>query len=192
MNDTIKYYIDNFKEYVDSTKDIDMTELYIDFLANIKGSDILDVGSGSLRDSLYFRDLGFNVSCLDPVVNFYNLALENNFEAYNQCITQINLSNQFDGIWACASLLHVDSTLINKAFYKCHKALRNNGVMFCSFKTSESSDVKDNRYFNYLSIDKLKEICITNKFSIIEIKESSDKLNRGNNWISVIIRKMTL
>lgn len=189
MDDTIKYYEENALEYISNTKDADMSEHYLMFLSNLEGSDILDVGFGSLRDSYYFRDLGFNVSCLDPVKEFCNNAITNNFTTYNESIIDVKFSNEFNGIWACASLLHIDSSLLNKAFYKCYKALKSNGIMYCSFKVGDYDEFKDGRYFNYITKDKLEELCIQNKFKIINIINSSDNLNRDITWISAVIKK---
>lgn len=186
MNKTVKYYESNFKEYINKTKDVDMSDEYISFISNLKGENILDLGFASLRDSFYFRDIGFNVSCLDPVKSFCDIAIENNFTTYNSCIEETNFSNEFNGIWACASLIHVEEENINKAIYKCYKALKSNGIMYCSFKINKD---KDERYFNNLSKEKLINLFQTNKFNIIEINESNDKLQRDNTWISFLMKK---
>ncbi len=184
--DTKKYYQKNYKQYIEKTKDIDMSNHYISFISNLKGESILDLGFGSLRDSFYFRDIGFNVSCLDIVKEFCDIAKENEFTVYNQDILDTNFSNEFNGIWACASLLHIEETNLNKAFYKCYKALKNNGVMYCSFKLNYQ---EDDRYFNNLSISDLKQIIIKNKFNILETNEFDDELKRDIKFVGFILKK---
>ncbi len=43
--------------------------------------------------------------------------------------------NQYDGIWACASVLHLSREKITKIYFtKMHQALKTNGIIYTSFK----------------------------------------------------------
>ena len=53
-------------------------------------------------------------------------------------IEDIKYNNEFDTIWACASLLHLKSNLLVDVFNKCYKALQDNGVLYVSFVTAKS------------------------------------------------------
>ena len=56
-NNTLHFYNNNWKTYIETTLTIDMSNLYNEFLNNIpKGGTILDLGFGSGRDSKTFMD----------------------------------------------------------------------------------------------------------------------------------------
>ena len=63
---TIDYYNKNANMYCDKTINIDMSKQYELFLKYVKtGGKILDFGCGSGRDSLYFKNLGYDVTAID-------------------------------------------------------------------------------------------------------------------------------
>lgn len=59
MNSTIEYYNDNADAFIASTINVDMRQIYDEFEKLLKpNSVILDLGCGSGRDSLYFKNSG--------------------------------------------------------------------------------------------------------------------------------------
>ena len=58
---TLNYYNENAKEYFETTKNIKTTEIYKEFFNMVKPSGkLLDLGCGSGRDSLYFKNAGYD------------------------------------------------------------------------------------------------------------------------------------
>lgn len=188
MNSTVKYYRDNFKEYIENTKDVDMSQQYKFFLSEVKGGKLLDLGAGSLRDSFYFRNIGFNVECLDPVKEFCDIAEENKFKTYNISILDFN-NKGYDAVWACASLLHLNDEEIKKALNISLNSLNENGVMYCSFKKGVGSEIINGRYFTYMNEDYLLMLSKELNFKIIKTYETDDNLSRGNIWINILLKK---
>ena len=132
----MNYYNKHASEYINNTKDVDMKEYYEVFESYLKAnSKILDVGFGSGRESLYFKNKGYIVYSIDPIKEFCeygkSIGLDN---VIQMSIEDINYNNEFDGIWACASLLHLKSNKLVEVFNKCNKALKDNGIMFISIK----------------------------------------------------------
>ena len=188
----MNYYTKNFKEYIQNTKDIDMKEYYNVFEMYLKPhSTILDVGFGSGRDSLYFNSKGHNVYSIDPIKEFCNDAKELGLtNVYQMSIEDIEYNNKFDGIWACASLLHIESNKLVDVFNKCYRALKDNGVMYVSFKYGDFEGIIDDRYFTYLTEESFINIINQTKFKIDKIWiNNKDKLNRDVKWLNVIIVK---
>lgn len=66
-------------------------------------------------------------------------------------VEDIKYNNEFDTIWACASLLHLKSNDLVDVFNKCYKALQDNGVLYVSFKYGDFEGIIDDRYFTYLT-----------------------------------------
>lgn len=156
----MSYYSKHAKEYIDSTINVDMRDYYSIFLCYIESSSkILDVGFGSGRDSLYFKNKGYIVTSIDPIKAFCDnasiLGLKN---VKQMSVEDITYENEFDGIWAFASLLHLESNKLVSVFSKCHKALKDNGVMYVSFKYGDFEGYIQERYFTYLKEDSFKEI----------------------------------
>jgi hypothetical protein len=66
----------------------------------------------------------------------------------NLSFEDISYRDDFDGIWACASLLHVKADDLVMVMSKLRVALKPGGVLYVSFKLGSGSRVKDDgRYF---------------------------------------------
>ena len=106
---TIRYYNENARAYFDSTVALDMGKLYGPFLKHLRpGSKVLDAGCGSGRDSLFFKNQGFQVTAFDASKEMVKLASELlDQKVLLMSFEDLSLTEQYDGIWACASLLHV-------------------------------------------------------------------------------------
>ena len=122
MNQTISYYDKHAEEFCQETKDADMRfcrDKFLDFLErrndmqNIKDNislnmHILDAGCGSGRDAKAFLDAGYQVTAMDASTKMCEEA-EKRLNKQVLCLSfeELIFEREFDGIWACASLLHV-------------------------------------------------------------------------------------
>ena len=123
--DTIQYYKENASEYIRKTQNIDMTSHYEFFAKYLNpGDSILDIGFGSGRDSMHFSK-NYSVTSIDVINEFIeharSLGLLN---VYFQNVQEMMYENNFDAIWACASLLHIRRPELNAVFKKCYKSSR--------------------------------------------------------------------
>ena len=187
----MNYYNKHAKEYINNTKDVDMKEYYEIFESYIKpNSKILDVGFGSGRDSLYFKNKGYEVVSIDPIKEFCDNAKSIGLDNVIQMsIEDIEYNNEFDAIWACASLLHLKSNKLVYVFNKCYKALKGNGVMYVSFKYGDFEGIIDDRYFTYLTEESFTNIINQTNFIIDKLWINEDKLNRNVKWLNGVIKK---
>ena len=110
INNTLDFYNNNSKSYIENTLSLDMSHLYKDFLKYIpKDGHILDLGCGSGRDSLEFIKKGYNVTAVDGSKELAIAASEIiGKEVICSKFEDLQLTESFHGIWACASLLHVN------------------------------------------------------------------------------------
>ena len=125
MNNTLEYYNQNSEAFYSGTVNADMSELYAHFEPLLPaGASILDLGCGSGRDSKAFIDLGYHVTAIDGSEEFCRSASE--YLGINgPCMRfdEISYDNEFDAVWACASLLHVPKDEIHSILQKAHHKL---------------------------------------------------------------------
>ena len=107
--DSIDYYNKYAAKVFEETVDQDMSEIRTEFLNLLEeGDTILDLGCGSGRDSLIFYELGYDVTAMDASEEMCKLAeIHTGLEVLHMTFEEMDFDSVFDGIWACASLLHV-------------------------------------------------------------------------------------
>ena len=188
---TKTYYNENATKYIEDTVDIDMGELYEPFLSEIPAkSEILDIGFGSGRDIIYFSKK-HSVTGIDTSEAFVeNIKSKIDADILLLNVLDMSFTNKFDGIWACASLLHLKKDELSKAFIKCYLALKQKGFMYASFKEGSFEGVQNGRYFTYVSSKILAEILRDTGFFIKNITYTFDKRpNRQEKWINLYLSK---
>lgn len=192
MDINSKYYTENANAFIENTINCDMSVQYNLFLKYVKEQGkILDLGFGSGRDMLHFKSLGFDVEGIDPTDVFVENMKTQGFNVRKQYAEEIVEEEVYDGIWACASLLHVKKENLNDVFKRCFKALKDKGVLYCSFKYGEFEGIRNERFFVYLNEDSFKEIIKDTGFDIEEITYTLDvRPDRADEkWINAILRK---
>ena len=188
------YYNENFESFIKGTVDCNMDEVYRPFLKYLKsGSSILDAGCGSGRDSLNFLNLGFSISAFDISDKMVDSATKlTGIAVKKQSFLDITYEDEFDAIWACASLLHLKREDLAEAFIRLGNSLKKDGIMYCSFKLRDEDFSKDGRAFTCFNESSFKSFLINmNLFDIMEIYITSDtRENRHDElWINAIIKK---
>lgn len=133
---TESYYNKNAQNYFDATFTIDMTKAYERFLSDISaGGRILDAGSGSGRDTLEFLRRGYDVEAFDASSRLAKLSSKRTgVDARVLRFQEFQEEIKYDGIWACASLLHVPETELPMVLQKLVRSLNDGGTFYASFK----------------------------------------------------------
>ena len=149
---TIDYYNKHAEEFTASTFEVDMESLYRPFLAELPGgARILDVGCGSGRDTLAFKNKGYQVDAIDYSEELVKKATQlTGIPVRLQSFYEIDADQAYDGIWACASLLHCERTRLKEVIGKLLSALKPNGMLYMSFKYGNGDRQKDGRQFTDL------------------------------------------
>lgn len=154
------YYDQHAQAFIDSTLDVDMQSIYARFTSHLEpGASILDAGCGSGRDSLYFRQQGYQVVAIDACEAFVrHTRAYAGVEAHCQQFEAIDFEAIFDGIWASASLLHLTSEELPKVVQKLGKALRTGGILYASFKYGNFAGLRNGRWFTDLDEQGLESL----------------------------------
>lgn len=189
------YYKDNAKDYIAKTLNVNMKDLYDFFLKYAKPkSKLLDIGFGSGRDMLHFKSLGFDVYGIDPEPKFVGEAKKKGLRvdccAINDCFNEFDT---YDSIWACASMHHIPKEMLNQCFEISSQMLKENGIMYCSFKYGDFEGYDDvGRYFLYQTEESILDYLKNTDLKIIESKITNDNMSRDTKWLNVILKKVVI
>lgn len=194
MNETLAYYNQNADAFIEGTQNADMSEQYRFFLKNLSpGGKLLDLGCGSGRDSAYFSSLGFEVTAVDGSEELCKRVKENyGIEALCVNFEDISFGAEFDAIWACASLLHVEKANMPKVLSKVSAALKSGGILYASFKYGSSERVSNGRFFNdYTERDIGTLLTPESQLMLLEywITEDVRPERCGERWLNLIAKK---
>ena len=191
---TYEYYNQKAKEFFENTVTLQMENIYQPFLELIpNGGKILDAGCGSGRDTLYFIKKGYNVVAFDYSEPLVQLACEyTGKEILLMSFDDIDFNEDFDGIWACASLIHVAKRNIQGVIRRLERALKPNGILYASFKYGDGEGFRKGRFFNDYdekTINSLIEDLPS--LNIIKALENKDirKDRKNEYWLNLLIQK---
>ena len=109
----------------------------------------LDVGCGSGRDSLAFLKKGYAVTSFDASPELARIASA--LTGLPVAVLRFQVfpfEEEFDAVWACASLLHVPRRKLGGVLARLRKSLRPGGVLYASFKVGENEGVRGGRLFS--------------------------------------------
>ena len=192
--DSIDYYNKYAAKEFEETVNQDMSEIIKEFLNLLnEGDTILDLGCGSGRDSLTFYELGYDVTPLDASVEMCKLAeIHTDLDVLQMTYEQMDFDDVFDGIWACASLLHTPKKELSGILTKIARALNDKGILYMSFKLGDFEGFRGERYFSDFTADSISELLRENgRFEVIKLWETED-IRSGHSdvrWINVLVRK---
>ena len=191
---TIEYYDTNAAEYAATTVDAPMAGTVSRFTELLpKEGKVLDFGCGSGRDTKYFLEHGFKVDALDGSAELAKLASEyTGIEVKTVLFQDFDETDRYDGIWACACLLHLNENDLKDVLGRLHQALKNGGVLYVSFKYGDYQGNRAGRYYNYMNEKGFSAILEDiNGLKIIKTWLGEDSLGRENadRWFNILMRK---
>lgn len=195
LNRTIDYYNENAKDFVQGTISVDFTKVQHKFIDKLeKGDYILDFGCGSGRDTKYFIDNGFKVDAIDGSEELCKLASDyTGIKVKYMYFQQLSDIDKYNGIWACSSILHLKYEELVRVIKKMNLALKQNGIIYTSFKYGDFEGERNGRYFTDMTEISFKKLI--ENIKDLEIEEywitSDVRPGRGEEkWLNLILRKM--
>jgi SAM-dependent methyltransferase len=194
---TISYYEANAQRFFENTRDVYMGSVYESFLPLLPpGAHILDAGCGSGRDSRAFLERGFEITALDASETMVELASQHiGRPVLHMSFDQVQFRARFDGVWACASLLHVPRHDLPKVLERLGEALRPGGVMYSSFKYGKAEVIRNGRLFSDYNEVSFRRLLETRpEMRLVKLWRTTD-LRPGCNdtvWLNVLLRKLAV
>ena len=159
IDKTLKYYNENAQSFASGTVSVKFTEVQDKFLEKLNlDAYILDFGCGAGRDTKYFLSRGYQVDAVDGSEQLCRIASEYTGIKVRQMLFQeLDEKEKYDGIWACASILHLPKKQLREVLKNMYAALKSKGWIYTSFKYGEFEGERNGRYFT--SADSVLQIC---------------------------------
>ena len=195
MNDkTLDYYNQNADTFFSGTVSVDFKQTQDKFLDCLnEGAYILDFGCGSGRDTKYFLEAGMKVDAIDGSEEMCRIASDyTGIDVQQMLFQELDAHDKYDGIWACASILHLPKNDLKIVLQKMTAALKMNGIIYTSFKYGEFEGERNGRYFTDFTIDTFQTFI--QDITGLEIKENwitgDVRPGRGEErWLNLILQK---
>ena len=190
---TIKYYNDYAIKFCRDTENLDISPIQNKFLGFLsKGDYVLDFGCGVGRDAKYFLDHGIRVDMVDASKSMCAIAKrKTGKEPLCVMFQKFSALNKYNGIWACASLLHLSSKDLIGVLMNLSRSLKKDGLFYLSFKYGYFEGIRDGRFFLDMTEERLREIIRgVDSLAVQEIFITSDvRPHKKQQWVNAFLRK---
>lgn len=195
MNKTIEYYNNHAQAFYERTIEADLSASYHRFLKHITPqATILDAGCGVGRDSKYFLDLGYSVTAFDASQEMVTRASqETGLDVTLLTFQEMQFEQQFNAVWAQASLIHVPYNETKTVFKLIHQALKPAGIFYGSYKYGTTHMPTAEREFWNMDEKSILPY-LEGLFDVVEIWTERDTRSRvapspDGMWLHCIVRK---
>lgn len=191
---TLNYYNNNAVDFYQNTVSVEFSDTQSKFLSKLdKNAHILDFGCGSGRDTKAFLNQGYHVEATDGSAELCRLAAQyTGIPVRHMLFQELSAVDQYDGIWACSSILHLPPNELSDVMCKMATALKPNGIIYTSFKYGTFSGERNGRYFTDMAESTFTAF-IRNIADLVTEEQwiSSDvRPGRGEEqWLNIILRK---
>lgn len=159
IDKTLKYYNKNAQSFASGTISVKFTEVQDKFLEKLNpDAYILDFGCGAGRDTKYFLSRGYQIDAIDGSEQLCRIASKYTGIKVRQMLFQeLDEKEKYDGIWACASILHLPKKQLREVLENMYAALKSEGWIYTSFKYGKFEGERNGRYFTDFTTDTFKE-----------------------------------
>lgn len=196
----LSFYNGNAQAYSDMTLGSDMDFSRRLFLPHVlQEGDILDLGSGSCRDSIKFKQLGYEVSAIDGAKKLAEVGTENvrkatgdtRFQVQTALFQDMKFPRQFDGIWSMGALDHVPPKDMQDVLGRVVQSLKTGGTLGISLRETRAKDIDGKPVFNYSRslIDRVVSL-LGQKMSVLSHTINADARGRQDLfWHFLLLKK---
>ncbi len=190
---SVSYYDRNASNFFADTAHADLSATYARFLAHVpSGGAILEAGCGAGRDALAFKRAGYAVTAFDGSAKMAELARAHcGLAVLHKRFDEVDWTETFDGIWACASLLHVPRAALDDALARLARALKPGGVFYASFKYGDGERFIHERHFTDMTETTIADAIAAVGLAVLDVWITDDVRpgREGERWVNAIAMK---
>ena len=197
MDTTVAYYDQNADRFLAETAKVDFSKIQKVFVEKLPdGALILDFGCGSGRDALAFLKMGYRVEASDGSEKMCRAAEELTGIPVRQMMFQeLDERERYDGIWSCASILHLPKGVLRDVMDQMCAALKTGGIIYTSFKYGSFEGERNDRYFTDFTEESFSDFIETVEELGVEKMWLTGDVRRGRGaekWLNILLRKQTM
>ena len=101
--------------------------------------------------------------------------------------------NSFDGIWSCASLIHIPKQEVESVLLNFKRVLKPESILFIGVKEGSGESVNEGMYdaprlFVYYEKGEIDRMLEKNGFEIVKSVVERDRMTNTGNWIEIFAR----
>ena len=194
IDKTLKYYNENAQSFASGTVSVKFTEVQDKFLEKLNpDAYILDFGCGAGRDTKYFLSRGYQIDAIDGSEQLCRIASKYTGIKVRQMLFQeLDEKEKYDGIWACASILHLPKKQLREVLENMYAALKSEGWIYTSFKYGEFEGERNGRYFTDFTTDTFKDFIHDMHGLKIEEQWITGDVRPGRGeekWLNLLLQK---
>ena len=194
IDKTLKYYNENAQSFASGTVSVKFTEVQDKFLEKLNpDAYILDFGCGAGRDTKYFLSRGYQIDAIDGSEQLCRIASKYTGIKVRQMLFQeLDEKEKYDGIWACASILHLPKKQLREVLENMYAALKSEGWIYTSFKHGKFEGERNGRYFTDFTTDTFKDFIHDMHGLKIEEQWITGDVRPGRGeekWLNLLLQK---
>ena len=195
---TVRAYDASATEYHASSAEMpDGVRTVVDRFAGLlrPGARVLEIGSGSGRDARALEEAGVSVRRTDIAPAFVQLLRDAGYEAdvvdplVDDLSDPADPGTPYSGVWANASLLHVDREDLPRILSRLADATVTDGVLFVGVKEGDGEQwslhgsVTAPRFFTYWREEPLRSALTAAGWRVVDVERVDG--DRGEAWLQV-------
>ncbi|WP_316294099.1 methyltransferase domain-containing protein [Aestuariicoccus sp. MJ-SS9] len=194
----IDFYDTNAEQFLNDTRHVDMSALRERFIAELPqdAADtvrILDAGTGSGRDARAFHRAGYQVAAFDASPTMVKASADfAGLPVQQMRFEDFSWDHSFEGIWACASLLHLARKDLPFVMRRLADHMVTDGILYASFKLGSGDRQKDGRLFTDMTEESLSALLDESPaLRQVEIWRTNDRRpdKKEDIWLNALLRK---
>jgi SAM-dependent methyltransferase len=170
--------------------------IFLSFLQREHKKTLLEIGSGTGRDSRFFQDQGLEIVCIDLSPAMIELCKQKGLTAYVMDIGDIQFPDgSFDAIYSMNSLLHLTKVEFPAVLRRIDMLLKTDGVVYIGVYGGydhEGIREKDSyipkRFFSFFTDENLEQE-VTKVFDILSFNRVFFEPENPLHFQSLILKK---
>ncbi len=168
---------------------------FLTLLQDEKKKTLLEVGAGTGKDSQFFQENGFEMTCTDLSPAMINFCRKKGLNAHVMDFLSLNFPDaSFDALYALNCLLHVPAQNLPDVLGKLQKLLRADGLFYLGVYGGENWEGiapedwhEPKRFFSYHTDEYMKDI-LQHFFELVYFKHIN-LVNDKRHFQSIILRR---